>query len=97
MLKETSLLNSIISQFQEAFSSTDGRIKLVRSMEGIVNGSQQKLEKVRLGLQEEEKNLNDLKDRYAAAIGEQKRCYSLLKAYQEKCAKNERFRRQSSK
>lgn len=28
-------------QFQEAFSSADGRIKLVHSMEGIVRGSQQ--------------------------------------------------------
>ncbi|KAK2446086.1 paramyosin protein [Trifolium repens] len=91
MLKETSLLNSIISQFQEAFSSTDGRTKLVHSMEGIVKGSQQKLEKVQLGLQEEERNRNDLKDRYAAAIGEQKRCYSLMKAFQEKCSK-ERLR-----
>ncbi|XP_045806812.1 coiled-coil domain-containing protein 93 [Trifolium pratense] len=87
MLKETSLLNSIISQFQEAFSSTDGRTKLVHSMEGIVKGSQQKLEKVQLGLQQEERNRNDLKDRYAAAIGEQKRCYSLMKAFQEKCTK----------
>jgi hypothetical protein len=42
----------------------------------------QKLEKVQLGLQEEERNRNDLKDRYAAAIGEQKRCYSLMKAFQ---------------
>ncbi|XP_061346252.1 uncharacterized protein LOC133291911 isoform X2 [Gastrolobium bilobum] len=82
MLKEISLLNSIISQFQEAFSSTDGRIKLVHSMEGIVKGSQQKLEKVQIGLQEEERIRNDLKDRYAAATGEQKRCYSLLKAFQ---------------
>ncbi|CAJ1973760.1 unnamed protein product [Sphenostylis stenocarpa] len=82
MLKQTSLLNSIISQFQEAFSSTDGRIKLVHSMEGIVKGSQQKLERVHLGFQEEERIRNDLKDRYAAAIGEQKRCYSLFKAFQ---------------
>ena len=42
----------------------------------------QKLEKVQLGLQEEERMRNDLKDRYAAAIGEQKRCYSLMKAFQ---------------
>lgn len=42
----------------------------------------QKLEKVQVGLQEEEKIRNDLKDRYAAAIGEQKRCYSLMKAFQ---------------
>ncbi|RZC06226.1 Coiled-coil domain-containing protein 93 isoform B [Glycine soja] len=82
MLKETSLLNSIISQFQEAFSSTDGRIKLVHSMEGIVKGSQQKLERVHVGLQEEERIRNDLKDRYAAATGEHKHCYSLLKAFQ---------------
>ncbi|RDX86272.1 Coiled-coil domain-containing protein 93, partial [Mucuna pruriens] len=84
MLKETSLLNSIISQFQEAFSSSEGRIKLLNSMEGIVKGSQQvaKLERVRIGLKEEEKTRNDLKDRYAAAIGEQKRCYSLMKAFQ---------------
>ncbi|CAK8568687.1 unnamed protein product [Lathyrus sativus] len=96
MLKETSLLNSIISQFQEAFSSADGRIKLVHSMEGIFKGSQQKLEKVQLGLQEEERNRNDLKDRYAATIGEQKRCYSLMKAFQEKCSK-EKLRCQSSR
>ncbi|MED6112069.1 hypothetical protein PIB30_058394 [Stylosanthes scabra] len=95
MLKETSLLNSIISQFQEAFSSMDGRAKLVHSMEGIVKGSQQKLVKVQLGLDEEERVRNDLKNRYAAAVGEQKRCYSLLKAFQVECAKNERFRSQS--
>ncbi|XP_014500014.1 coiled-coil domain-containing protein 93 [Vigna radiata var. radiata] len=89
MLKEASLLNSIISQFQEAFSSTDGRIKLVHSMEGIVKGSQQKLEKVRVGLQEEERIRNDLKGRYAAAVGERKRCYYLSKAFQAQCAKKE--------
>jgi len=42
----------------------------------------QKLERVHTGLQEEERMLNDLKGRYAAAIGEQKRCYSLSKAFQ---------------
>ncbi|XP_047170237.1 coiled-coil domain-containing protein 93 isoform X1 [Vigna umbellata] len=89
MLKEASLLNSIISQFQEAFSSTDGRIKLVHSMEGIVKGSQQKLEKVHVGLQEEERIRNDLKGRYAAAVGERKRCYYLSKAFQAQCAKKE--------
>ncbi|XP_054799604.1 uncharacterized protein LOC129304015 isoform X1 [Prosopis cineraria] len=82
MLKETSLLNSIILQFQEAFSSPDGRMKLVKSMEGIVKGSQQKLEKVQIGLREEERNLDDVKERYAAAVGAQKRCYSLMKAFQ---------------
>ncbi|KAJ7958721.1 Coiled-coil domain-containing protein 93 [Quillaja saponaria] len=50
MLKETSLLNSIISQFQDAFSSSVSRIKLIDSMEGIVKGSQQKQEKVQVRL-----------------------------------------------
>ncbi|XP_022749540.1 coiled-coil domain-containing protein 93 isoform X2 [Durio zibethinus] len=96
MLKETSLLNSITSQFQDAIASTAGRMKLLESMEGIVKGSQQKLEKVQLGLQEEQKVSDALKDRYTAAVMEQRRCYSLLKAFQEECARNERLRRQTS-
>ncbi|KAH1252886.1 Coiled-coil domain-containing protein 93 [Glycine max] len=81
-------IDDLLHFFQEAFSSTDGRIKLVHSMEGIVKGNQQKLERVHVGLQDEEKICNDLKYRYAAATGEQKRCYSLLKAFQAQCAKN---------
>lgn len=96
MLKETSLLNSISSQFQDAITTTNGCTKLIASMEGIVKGSQQKLQKVELGLQEEQKVSDALKKRYAAAIAEQRRCYSLLKAFQEECAKNERLRGQTS-
>ncbi|XP_015572597.2 coiled-coil domain-containing protein 93 [Ricinus communis] len=95
MLKETSLLNSISSQFQDAIISTDGRMKLINSMEGIVKGSQQKLQKVQVGLQEEQKACDALKKRYAAAMAEQRRCYSLLKAFQEECAKNERLQSQN--
>ncbi|KAK9273925.1 hypothetical protein L1049_018737 [Liquidambar formosana] len=82
MLKETSLLNSISSQFQDAITSTAGRMKLIDSMEGIVKGTQQKLEKVQFGLQAEQKVCDALKERYAAAIAEQRRCYSLLKTFQ---------------
>lgn len=96
MLKETSLLNSISSQFQDAITTTNGCTKLIASMEGIVKGSQQKLQKVALGLQEEQKVSDALKKRYAAAMAEQRRCYSLLKAFQEECAKNERLRGQTS-
>ncbi|THG06490.1 hypothetical protein TEA_008341 [Camellia sinensis var. sinensis] len=56
----------------------------------------QKLEKVRLTL-EAERNVRDaVKQRYAAAIVEQRSCYSLLKAFQEECTKNERLRSLSS-
>ncbi|KAK6119471.1 hypothetical protein DH2020_046787 [Rehmannia glutinosa] len=41
MLKEISLLNSICLQFQNAITSADGRIKLINSLEGILNGTQQ--------------------------------------------------------
>lgn len=68
MLKETSLLNSISSQFQDAIASTAGRMKLLESMEGIVKGSQQKLQKVQVGLQEEQKASDALKERYTAAV-----------------------------
>ncbi|XP_057997806.1 uncharacterized protein LOC131176788 isoform X3 [Hevea brasiliensis] len=82
MLKETSLLNSISSQFQDAITSTDGRMKLIGSMEGIVKSSQRKLQKVQVGLQEEQKACDALKKRYAAAMAEQRCCYSLLKDFQ---------------
>ncbi|KAM5566293.1 coiled-coil domain-containing protein 93 [Rosa sericea] len=95
MLKEASLLNSISSQFQDAFTSTDGRMKLINSMEGIMKGSQQKLKKVEQGLQEEQKVCDALKARHVAATAEQRRCYSLLKAFQEECAKNELLQKSS--
>lgn len=96
MLKEISLLNSISSQFQDAINSAVGRMKLIDSMEGIVKGIQQKLEKVQLGLQGEQKVCDAFKERYAASIAEQRRCYSLLKVFQEECAKNERLRSHTS-
>ncbi|KAG6649529.1 coiled-coil domain-containing protein 93 isoform X1 [Carya illinoinensis] len=96
MLKETSLLNSISSQFQEAITNADGRKKLIDSMEGIVKTIQQKQEKVQLGFQEEQKVCDALKQQNAAASAEQRRCYTLLKAFQEECAKNEKLRCQSS-
>ncbi|RXH72505.1 hypothetical protein DVH24_012189 [Malus domestica] len=88
ILKETSLLNSISSQASS--STTDGRMKLVNSMEGIIKGSQQvaaksilqKLRKVQLGLQEEQKVCDSLKEKYVAANAKQRHCYSLLKAFQ---------------
>ncbi|XP_024048173.1 coiled-coil domain-containing protein 93 isoform X2 [Citrus clementina] len=94
MLKETSLLNSISSQFQDAIISTAGRMKLIDSMEKIAKGSQQKLEKVQVGLRAEQKTCDVIRERHAAAIAEQRRCHSLLKTFQ--CAKNERLRSQSS-
>lgn len=96
MLKETSLLNSISSQFQDAIASTKGRSKLLGSMEGIIKGSQQKLEKAQLASQEEKKLCDALKDKYAASVTEQRRCYSLLKAFQEECTRNERLKSQIS-
>ncbi|KAI8568907.1 hypothetical protein RHMOL_Rhmol02G0236900 [Rhododendron molle] len=56
----------------------------------------EKLEKVALAVQVEQKNCDAVKKRYAAAIVEQRSCYSLLKDLQEECAKNERLQSQSS-
>ncbi|KAL9176960.1 hypothetical protein ABFS82_01G027600 [Erythranthe guttata] len=94
MLKETSLLNSISLQFQNAITSADGRIKLINSLEGILNGTQQKLEKVQLALQSEQKSHDNTKESYTAAISQQRQCSSFLKLFQEECARNEKLRAQ---
>ncbi|XP_042484312.1 coiled-coil domain-containing protein 93 isoform X2 [Macadamia integrifolia] len=96
MLKETSLLNSMSSQFQDAITSAAGRMKLIDSMEGIVKGTKQKLEKVQLGFAGEQKICDGIKDKYFGAIAEQRRCSFLLKSFQEECAKNEKLRNQIS-
>lgn len=96
MLKETSLLNSISSQFQGAITSSSSQIKLIDSMEGILRGIQQKQDKVHRSHQTEQQVCNALKEKYAAATAEQRRCYTLLKAFQEECAKNEKLRTQNS-
>ncbi|KAL8521941.1 hypothetical protein ACS0TY_012193 [Phlomoides rotata] len=94
MLKETSLLNSINLQFQNAITNPDGRIKLINSLEGILNGTQQKLEKVQLALDSEQKFSDAVKKKYTAAVSEQRQSSSLLKLFQEECTRNERLRSQ---
>ncbi|CAI9094435.1 OLC1v1030177C3 [Oldenlandia corymbosa var. corymbosa] len=82
MLKETSLLNSISSQFQIAISSPVGRTKLVESMEKILNGIQQKLDKLQLVLEPEQKACRALKEKHRKALSDQRQCYSLLQAFE---------------
>ncbi|XP_010437888.1 PREDICTED: coiled-coil domain-containing protein 93-like isoform X2 [Camelina sativa] len=96
MLKETSLLNSIGSQFQDVIGTPAGRGKLIDSMEGVMKGIQQKIGKVQLGLQEEQRLRDASKEKYIAAAAEQRKCYSVLRAFQEECTKNERLRSQIS-
>ncbi|XP_015077142.1 coiled-coil domain-containing protein 93 isoform X2 [Solanum pennellii] len=97
MLKETSLLNSIRSQFKDALTSPASRKKLIDSMEGIMHGTQQKLEKVQIALQSELKAHEALKGQYAAAVSEQRHYNSILEAFQVECARNEILRMQTSK
>uniref|UniRef100_A0A1J3D935 Coiled-coil domain-containing protein 93 n=1 Tax=Noccaea caerulescens TaxID=107243 RepID=A0A1J3D935_NOCCA len=96
MLKETSLLNSIGSQFQDVIGTPAGRVKLIDSMEGVVKGIQQKLGKVQLGLREEQRHCDTSKEKYTAAAAEQRKCYTVLRAFQEECTKNDRLRSQIS-
>ncbi|XP_051137814.1 uncharacterized protein LOC127256023 [Andrographis paniculata] len=92
MLKEASLLNSISSQFQNAITSADGRIKLINSLEGILSGTQQKLEKAQQSSDLEQKGCDTIKGKYAAAVSEQRKSSSLLKHFQEECSRNESLR-----
>ncbi|PWA44219.1 paramyosin-related protein [Artemisia annua] len=97
MLKETSLLNSMSSQFHDALNTPAGRATLTSSMEGISNSIQQKLQNVQLTLQAEQKACEALKKKHAAANLEKRRCYTLLKAFQDECTRHERLQNQSSK
>ncbi|XP_018468084.1 uncharacterized protein LOC108839807 isoform X2 [Raphanus sativus] len=76
MLKEISLLNSIGSQFQDVIGTPTGRVKLIDSMEVVMKGIQQKLGKVQLGLQEEQRLCDASKEKYTAAAAEQRKCYN---------------------
>ncbi|GKA73905.1 coiled-coil domain-containing protein 93 isoform X2 [Tanacetum coccineum] len=82
MLKETSLLNSMSSQFHDALNTPAGRATVTSSMEGISKSIQQKLQNVQLTLQAEQKACEALKKKHAAANLEKRRCYTLLKAFQ---------------
>lgn len=92
MLKETSLLNSLNSQFQDAISDTAGRLKLIDSMEGILKGIKQKLQKVQEGIQVDQRVCNTLREKYAAAAASQRHGSSLLRALQEEIARNQRLK-----
>ncbi|ESQ53909.1 hypothetical protein EUTSA_v10025779mg [Eutrema salsugineum] len=96
MLKETSLLNSIGSQFQDVIGTSAGRVKLIDSMEGVMNGIQQKLGKVQHGLQEEQKFCDTSKEKYTAAAAEQRKCNNVLRTFEEECTKNDSLRSQIS-
>ncbi|CAN8327013.1 unnamed protein product [Cochlearia groenlandica] len=93
MLKETSLLNSIGSQFQDVIGTSAGRVKLIDSMEGVMKGIQQKLGKVQLGLQEEQKLCDSSKEKYVVAAAEQRKCYTVQRAFQEECTKNDMLKK----
>ncbi|KAI7739720.1 hypothetical protein M8C21_025495, partial [Ambrosia artemisiifolia] len=95
MLKETSLLNSLSSQFRDALNTPAGRATLTSSMDGISKSIQQKLRNVQVTLQAEQKACEALKKKHAAANLEKRRCYSLLKAFQEECTRNAKLRNQS--
>ncbi|MCD9646457.1 hypothetical protein HAX54_036323 [Datura stramonium] len=90
------LKSSNLRSFKDALTSPAGRKKLIDSMEGILQGTQQKLEKVQIALQSEQKAHEALKGKYAAAVSEQRHYNSILKAFQVECARNERIRMQSS-
>ncbi|KAL2922701.1 Coiled-coil domain-containing protein 93-like protein [Bienertia sinuspersici] len=82
MLKETSLLNSVESQFGDAIVNPAGRTKLIDSMEAILKGIQQKLEKVQLWSASGAKNNDALRERYSAAISNRRYCSILMKDFQ---------------
>lgn len=91
-MKETSLLNSIHSQFEVAMTTPGGRAKFVQSMDGIEKGVKQKLLKMEKRLEAEKDTYNALKEKHMACVTAQRNYFTLVKQFQEECAKNERLR-----
>ncbi|CAK9861949.1 unnamed protein product [Sphagnum jensenii] len=91
-VKETSLLNSIHSQFEAAMMTTGGRSKFVESMDGIVKGVKQKLDKVERRFHAEQSTYNLLKEKHASAVAAQRHYFSLVKLFQDECARSEKLR-----
>lgn len=91
-MKETSLLNSIHSQFEAAMMTTGGRVKFVESMDGIVKGVKQKLGKMEKRFQAEKDTYSTLKEKHVACVAAQRNYFSLLKLFQEECARSEKLR-----
>lgn len=72
---------SWFTSFSLKFLSREGAFWIIV---GVITFSfiVQKLEKVQVGLRAEQKTCDVIRERHAAAIAEQRRCHSLLKAFQ---------------
>lgn len=96
MLKEASLLNSINLQFKDAMSTSNGRSKLLDSMEVIVKGTKHKLEKANLDLLAEQKVFNSLEEKHSVMVAEERHFSVLLKTFQDACSEFERLQELAS-
>ncbi|XP_071919703.1 uncharacterized protein [Coffea arabica] len=80
-------------KYYETFNALLEIKELMLKETSLLNSiSSQKLEKVQLAFESEQKACEALKEKHRIAISEQRHCYSLLKAFQEECARNERLR-----
>ncbi|KAK8936590.1 hypothetical protein KSP39_PZI011963 [Platanthera zijinensis] len=92
MLKEASLLNSINLQFKDAMTTPSGQSKLLDTMEVILKGTKQKLEKTKQDLLVEQKVLNSFEEKHAIEVAAERHFPILLKTFQDACAEYDRLR-----
>lgn len=93
LLKEISLLNSLQGQVTEAVKSPEGRASLVSSLRGIKEGVNANLDRVNEKLAAEQAGVAALQAKFSAAQQRQRQYLTLVKQFQEACAKEDELRR----
>eukprot|EP01133_Synstelium_polycarpum_P018015 gene18015-21500_t len=86
---ELSILQSIQTKYNVAMSSKSNKEMFIKSMEGIINGIQEVLEKSESKRNFEKKKHGTLSDQYIALVEQERNYYKFTKEFQEECRKNE--------
>ena len=90
-----SLLNSLQGQVTEAVKSPEGRASLVSSLRGIKEGVSANLARVNDKLAAEKACVAALQTKFSAAQQRQRQYLTLVKQFQEACAKEDALRQQA--
>ncbi|KAN0032411.1 hypothetical protein ACTFIV_006305 [Dictyostelium citrinum] len=86
---ELSILNSIQSKYSVAMSSTNNKELFIKSMDQIIDGIQQVLDKSENKWNVEKVRHDTLSDQYMTLLDQERNYYKLTKDFEEECRKNE--------
>ncbi|EGC33424.1 hypothetical protein DICPUDRAFT_154532 [Dictyostelium purpureum] len=86
---ELSILNSIQSKYSVAMSSANNKEMFIKSMDQIIAGIQEVLDKSESKWNIEKSRHDTLSDQYMSLLDQERNYYKLTKDFEEECRKNE--------